>query len=120
MSPSDMHTLPHIVVVGGSFAGIEVCQKLEKSLSLNAKITLIEERDSFYLTVGAYRAITTVNGGSKLWVPYTNLFKNRSNHRVVQGSVTKVNEKCVVLKDSSTVPFDFLVIATGGRSPAVS
>ncbi|KAI9358893.1 hypothetical protein DFJ73DRAFT_793902 [Zopfochytrium polystomum] len=109
---------PHIVVLGGSLAGVNVIKRLEKAIGSSANITLIEERDHFYIPYAALRSVVDPKFANTIWVPYTSLFKNLPNGKVVQARAVAIHEKQVVLANGSAIDFDYLVIATGSKMPA--
>ncbi|KAG0339694.1 Apoptosis-inducing factor 2 [Podila humilis] len=111
-----------IVVVGGSYAGINVINSLLSSKAnqkQEIEITLIERRDARHHAMGAFRALVDEAYAGKTWLPYTNLFPKDSKHKVVQGLISEVHHHHIVLANSGTsIPFDYLVLCTGSSNPA--
>ncbi|KAJ3314244.1 hypothetical protein HDU76_002447 [Blyttiomyces sp. JEL0837] len=110
--------VPTIVVIGGSYAGTAVIKKIDSTLGNQANIILIEERDSFYITLAAVRAVSERNFINKILVPYTSLFQKNQNSKVIHARATELHEHHVVLNSGETVNFDYCVIATGSSTPA--
>ncbi|KAJ1785556.1 hypothetical protein LPJ59_006116, partial [Coemansia sp. RSA 2399] len=112
----------HIVVVGISFAGMNVSKALAKLQHPGLRITMIDQRDYYYYTIGMPRGLVDRELGQSLVFPLDGLLdqfeQDPSNpkHRFVQGSVTNVTPTSVSLSDGSTVPFDYLVLSTGVSS----
>ncbi|KAG0305771.1 hypothetical protein BGZ98_003601 [Dissophora globulifera] len=112
-----------IVVVGGSHGGVTVIKHLLTSIQSSNKkveITLVEKRDARHHNYGAYRALVNAEFGDKVWVPYTTLFGAKSGHKVVQGSLAHVHHHDIVLESGTSIPFDYLVLATGSSNPSPS
>ncbi|KAJ1785761.1 hypothetical protein LPJ59_006074, partial [Coemansia sp. RSA 2399] len=117
-SPNSVKDI-HIVVVGISFSGMNVSKALAKLQHPGLRITMIDQRDYYYHTIGMPRGLVDRELGQSLVFPLAGLLdqfeQDPSNpkHRFVQGSVTNVTPTSVSLSDGSTVPFDYLVLSTG-------
>ncbi|KAJ2686253.1 hypothetical protein GGH99_003538 [Coemansia sp. RSA 1285] len=107
----------HIVIIGGSFAGIRAAQELENILLPHiATITVIERRDQYFYNLGALRAMAKPELIDLVWLPYDNIFRYPHN-RVIKGEVSSVYSNSVILKDGYKVDFDSLLVATGSIYP---
>ncbi|CAG8636195.1 10743_t:CDS:2 [Ambispora leptoticha] len=108
-------TKPNIIIVGGGYAGVQVAQGLDKSLSRTHQIILIEKKTHFYHAVGSLRAMVEENFEEQILVPYTLLLKNGG--KVVHATVTEIhkNEVIVVTETEwgTSIPFEYLILATG-------
>ncbi|KAJ2557596.1 hypothetical protein EV175_001248 [Coemansia sp. RSA 1933] len=109
----------HVVVVGISFAGMNVSKALAKLQHPGLRITMIDQRAYYHHTIGMPRGLVDRDIGQSLVFPLAGLLdefeKDPSNpkHRFVQASVTDVTSNSVTLNDGLSVPFDFLVLSTG-------
>ncbi|KAJ1665274.1 hypothetical protein IW140_000628 [Coemansia sp. RSA 1813] len=109
----------HVVIVGISFAGMNVSKALAKLQHPGLRITMIDQRAYYYHTIGMPRALVDRELAKSLAFPLAGFLdqyeQDPSNprHRFIQASVTNVTTTSVSLNDGSTVPFDFLVLATG-------
>ncbi|KAF9428271.1 hypothetical protein BGZ76_001995 [Entomortierella beljakovae] len=112
-----MSTPVKIIVVGGSYAGVLIIRQL-LALKVDAKITLIERRDARYHTHGASRSMVDAEYGEKVWVPYTSLFPENSEHKVIQDTLKHVYHHHIVLESGTNLPFDYLFLCTGSDNPA--
>ncbi|KAJ3410249.1 hypothetical protein HDV05_003996 [Chytridiales sp. JEL 0842] len=108
-----MASVPHIVIIGGSFAGVYTAKALDAALGTSAKITLIEEKEAFFITFGSPRTLSDPSFAKRVWVPYTKIFSKNPENKVVQNTVKSVHEKHVILKDDTKIEFDYVCIATG-------
>ncbi|KAJ2455267.1 hypothetical protein EV183_001003 [Coemansia sp. RSA 2336] len=122
----DLHTMNlartskifHVVIIGGSFAGIRAAQDLENLLLPHmVTITVIERRDQYFYNLGALRAIAKKDLIDLVWLPYDQIFRF-SHNKVIQGEVASVYPNSVILKDGRKVDFDSLLVATGSIYPA--
>ncbi|KAI9333977.1 hypothetical protein BDR26DRAFT_1009881 [Obelidium mucronatum] len=111
-------TVPTIVVIGGSFAGYTVLQTLDKTLKTKANLILIEERESFYLTIAALRSVVEPGFAEHTWISYSNLFVHNSESKVIKSRALSVSDKEVILANGEKVAYDYLVISTGSRIPS--
>lgn len=114
-----------VVIVGGSSGAL-----LARSLSTARRrfsptkynLTLISQLPyNVYMLAAARMVVTaeknldsTETGG---FVPLNKLFQPEDAGRVVQGKVTRVTEDHLELADGGSVPYDYLVLATGSRWP---
>ncbi|KAJ1656528.1 hypothetical protein IWQ61_003906 [Dispira simplex] len=115
----------NVLIIGGSKGGVTLARELEQVTShLPVRITILEKREAYFHTVGALRAVVQKGVAKKLWIPYTNLFRNtgRYGHTVVQGVLTRVFPFHVEYASAdspvSFLPFDYLILATGSSYPA--
>ncbi|KAJ2815119.1 hypothetical protein IWW50_006918, partial [Coemansia erecta] len=122
----DLHTMNlarssktfHVVILGGSFAGIRAAQELESLvLPHTVTITVIERRDRYFYNLGGLRAIAKEELIDLVWLPYDHIFQYAHN-RVIQGDVASVYPNAVILKDGRKFDFDSLLVATGSIYPA--
>ncbi|KAJ1956667.1 hypothetical protein GGI12_005249 [Dipsacomyces acuminosporus] len=107
----------HVVIIGGSFAGIRAAQDLEQLLPPHCvTITVIERRDRYFYNLGALRAIAKPELIDLIWLPYDRVFHYPHN-RVIQGEVTAVYPNSVILSGGRKIDFDSLLVATGSIYP---
>ncbi len=103
---------PHVVVIGGGFAGLGVVRGLKKA---DVDITLIDRHTYNTFQPLLYQVATaTLNPGDVTWFLRAIQGKQK-NVRFARGTVLSVDhEKQSVLLDGNvTVEYDYLVVATG-------
>jgi NADH dehydrogenase len=105
---------PKIVVVGGGFGGLAAIKELK---GVDADITLIDRRNHHLFQPLLYQVATTSLGPSEIAWPIRQLVHRRKEITTLFGSVTGVDaaEKLVKLDGGTTVPFDYLILATGAQ-----
>jgi NADH dehydrogenase len=105
---------PKIVVVGGGFGGLAAIKELK---GLDADITLIDRRNHHLFQPLLYQVATTSLGPSEIAWPIRQLVHRRKEVTTLFGSVVGVDTsaKLVKLDGGTTVPFDYLILATGAQ-----
>ncbi|KAL3443120.1 hypothetical protein BJX65DRAFT_320945 [Aspergillus insuetus] len=97
----------HIVVIGGSFAGLQLVKRLTQTVPSGYKIIWIEKNSHLNY--------------ERAFIPYTALEAGapKGSLRRVQGTVSWVNrdEHKVILDSGEEFAFAYLVIATGSTQP---
>ena len=109
-----------VVIIGGSLAGIQVAQDLERC---GFDVTVIEPRDHLFIPFGAMRASTSADSSwaKRVCVPLDRALKNGG--RVIRGWARGVNSdnRSVSYETPSqpgtllTIVYDYLVLATGAN-----
>ena len=105
---------PRIVIIGGGFGGLAAVDELR---GVAADITIIDQRNHHLFQPLLYQVATAALSTSEIAWPIRHLMHKRPEVTTVLGSVVGVDPeaRCVRLADGSTVPFDWLILATGAR-----
>jgi NADH:ubiquinone reductase (H+-translocating) len=105
---------PKIVVVGGGFGGLAAIKELK---GVDADITLIDRRNHHLFQPLLYQVATTSLGPSEIAWPIRQLVHRRQEVTTLMGSVVGIDPaaKIVRLEGGTTVPFDYLILATGAQ-----
>jgi NADH dehydrogenase FAD-containing subunit len=105
--------LPRVVVVGGGFGGMATVRALR---STACHVTLIDRRNHFLFQPLLYQVATAALSPADIALPIRSVLRGQRNIGVRLGEVTGVDlDKRHVLLHDDTVPFDYLVVATGAR-----
>ncbi len=105
--------LPHVVVVGGGFAGIAAARGLRNA---RCRVTLIDRRNHHLFQPLLYQVATAALSPADIATPIRSLFRHQTNVRVCLAEVTGVDAAArEVLLGTARVRFDYLVLATGAR-----
>lgn len=109
-SPSS--TVPHVVIVGAGFAGVELVKQLRRA---PVRITLIDRHNYHLFQPLLYQAATAVLAPSEIAWPIREIFRDRDDVEVVLDTVTSIDRvsRNVCLASGTSIGFDMLVIATG-------
>src|SRR6476660_2038935 len=102
---------PHVVIIGGGFGGLAVARNLGRA---PVNVTLIDRRNHHLFQPLLYQVATAALNPADIAYPIRAVLAKYDNCRVLLGEVTSidVDTKTVTL-DSGSVPYDFLVVATG-------
>lgn len=116
-----MSNKTRICIIGGGFGGLYTALRLSEFPWKNEQkpeITLIDKSDRFLFSPLLYELITEEMQSWEIAPPFEELL---SNTGVIfhQGSVSNIDieSKQVFLTDDVTIPYDKLVLATGGTTP---
>ncbi|KAF2152170.1 FAD/NAD(P)-binding domain-containing protein [Myriangium duriaei CBS 260.36] len=122
-----MTVLRNIVVIGGSYVGVNTAQQLAKAFAGRFNVLLIE-KNSHFQHLFAFPRFAVVNSVDthKAFIPLSpGTFKDGppGSGAVVRAAVTGINESNIQLDrkvdvaghSTDLVPFAFLVLATGTR-----
>ncbi|DBB05607.1 TPA: hypothetical protein ACH3X1_012380, partial [Trebouxia sp. C0004] len=99
---------PRIIVVGGGVGGVSAAQQLAKGNF--ADVTLIDRRDYFEIPWSNVRIPVDPDLINRTTLPLQEVPKVG---RFVHASATSVSETGVRLNNGSSLPFDYLVLASG-------
>ncbi len=108
---------PHIIIVGGGFAGLEVARGLLRPLKQGKiKLTLINSTNYFLFTPLLHEVATGGLSASSVAEPLREVFVN-TKINIIQGLVTQVDadQKIISLNDQQ-LSYDIAVIATGATT----
>src|SRR6266480_4149985 len=102
---------PHVVIIGGGFGGLTAARKLARS---PVRITLIDRRNHHLFQPLLYQVATAGLSPGEIAAPIRWILRGHKNVQVLLGEVVDIDleAKRVKLADAS-VPYDYLVIATG-------
>src|SRR4029453_19360791 len=102
-------TLPHVVVIGAGFGGMEVARGLAKA---PVQITLIDRQNYHLFQPLLYQVAIAGLLPSQIAYPLRTIFRNQKNLTFQMGEVTEVNlESRYIKTDGSVIAYDYLVLA---------
>ncbi|CAL5866904.1 uncharacterized protein PFLUO_LOCUS1115 [Penicillium psychrofluorescens] len=120
----------NVVIVGGSFAGLNTAHALLKDVP-NVKIVLINPSRSWYFTIAAPRifAKPTAFRSEQYLVPISDLFAKYPSNKVefIAGTATAIDATAKTVsvtetgsKNAKSLSYDYLVIASGSTTDATT
>lgn len=103
---------PEVVIVGGGFGGLNAAQKLCK---YPVNITVLDRKNHHTFQPLLYQVATAGLSPGEIAAPIRGVLKKHKNTRVLMGEVVgfDLDKKLVDLRDGSTIPYDYLVVAAG-------
>jgi NADH dehydrogenase len=114
-SPEDPATWPHVVVVGGGFAGLSAVRNLANK---PVRVTIIDKHNFHTFLPLLYQVATAGLEPADVAYPIRTVFGHATNVNVRHASVTAVDQarNVVVLDSGAEIPYDHLVVATGATA----
>ncbi|HEU4698973.1 MAG TPA: NAD(P)/FAD-dependent oxidoreductase [Gemmatimonadales bacterium] len=105
---------PHVVIIGGGFAGIYAARALAQA---PVRITLVDRRNHHLFQPMLYQVATAALSPGDIASPIRGLLRKQSNAEVVLAEVTAIRPDAreVVTSDGSVLHYDYLVCAPGAR-----
>ncbi len=103
--------VPHVLVIGGGFGGLEVAKSLRKS---KCRVTLVDRRNHHVFQPLLYQVATAALSPAEIASPIRNILKGAKNCRVVLAEVESIDLAAsrVIIRDVA-VRYDYLVLAAG-------
>ena len=107
-------TRPRIVIVGAGFGGLAAAQALAGA---PVEITLIDKRNHHLFQPLLYQVATAALSPADIAAPIRSILADNRNTRVLLDRVEAVDgdSRRVILASGASVPYDWLVLATGAR-----
>ena len=100
-----------VVIVGGGFGGLAVARALK---GLPTEVTLVDRQNHHCFQPLLYQVATAVISPADIAWPIRGILRGQRNMCVLMAEVTGVDTQArLVHTDSVTLPYDYLVLATG-------
>ncbi|EFQ96751.1 oxidoreductase [Nannizzia gypsea CBS 118893] len=118
-SYQDTPSPKNVVVLGGSYAGIHLAQRLTETLPTGYRAVLIE-RNSHFNHLYVFPRFGVVPGMERsAFIPYTGIarYAPAGIFQHVQDSATSVTPNKVELASGKSIEYEYLAIATGSWQP---
>ena len=116
LEPPDqrLRALPHVVIVGGGFAGLQACHAL---INQPVRVTLVDKRNFSLFQPLLYQVATGLVAEADVASPLRQLVGQAPNVQVLLGEVEEIDTqaKQVVFNDRQ-LAYDHLVLAAGSGS----
>jgi NADH dehydrogenase len=106
------NTLPHVVIIGAGFGGMETARRLAKA---PVRVTLIDRKNYHLFQPLLYQIAIAGLVPSQIAYPVRTIFRKQANLSFQMGEVTAIDlEACYIKLNGSVIAYDYLVIASGG------
>ncbi|MET4571722.1 NADH dehydrogenase [Stenotrophomonas rhizophila] len=105
-------SLPHLVVIGGGFAGLWATRALA---SARIRITLVDRRNHHLFQPLLYQVATAGLSAPDIAAPLRHILGDQRNVEVRLGEVTSIDKasRQITLADGSQLGYDTLMVCTG-------
>ncbi|KAF1993360.1 FAD/NAD(P)-binding domain-containing protein [Amniculicola lignicola CBS 123094] len=109
----------NVVVVGGSFAGIELVRRLAQTLPTGYKAVWIEKNSHLNYSFNFPRFSVMIGQEHTAFIPYDGIASSKPRGILtrVQGKAVQVTENQVILASGQKVDYAYLIVATGSSQP---
>ena len=105
---------PHVVIVGGGFAGIKACKAFKGA---DVRVTLIDKRNFNLFQPLLYQVATGLVSRGDVATPLRQLVGKQRNVQLLLGEVTEINPSDQqIVFNGKAYDYDHLVLATGSGS----
>ncbi|HKF46117.1 MAG TPA: NAD(P)/FAD-dependent oxidoreductase [Terracidiphilus sp.] len=103
---------PHVVIVGGGFAGLHAARGLR---NLPVDVTLIDRRNHHTFQPLLYQVALAVLSPADIAAPLRSILRHQRNTQVLMDEVTAIDtaDRRLTLRSGARVPYDYLVLAAG-------
>ena len=106
--------LPHVVIVGSGFGGMEIARGLAKA---PVQITLIDRHNYHLFQPLLYQVAIAGLLPSQIAYPLRTIFRKQKNLTFQMGELTSVDMDAHYVKlEGSIIAYDYLILAVGGRT----
>ncbi len=104
---------PHVVIVGGGFAGLETAKALKAA---PVRVTVIDKTNHHLFQPLLYQVATAGLSPAQIAAPIRHVLSKQKNCEVLMGEVVAIDakERRVTLADGE-LTYDYLVLAAGAR-----
>ena len=105
-------TVPHIVIVGGGFAGLWATRALARD---DVRITLVDRRNHHLFQPLLYQVATAGLSAPDIAAPLRHILRGQRNVEVRLSEVVAIDAaaKSVSLREGDVLGYDFLLLASG-------
>ena len=106
--------LPHVVIVGAGFGGLETAQRLRNA---PVQITLIDRQNYHLFQPLLYQVAIAGLVPSQIAYPLRTIFRKQKNLTFQMGEVTSIDfDGRYVRSNGSVIAYDYLVLSVGGQT----
>lgn len=103
-----------VVIIGGGFGGLTVAKNLN---STRQDVLLIDKTNHHLFQPLLYQVASAALSPGEIAVPIREILRKQKNATVIMGDVERIDKKLkqIILVSGDSLPFDYLVVATGAR-----
>ena len=104
---------PHVVIVGGGFAGLQAAKSLADA---PVRVTLIDRRNHHLFQPLLYQVATAVLSPADIAQPIRSVLRKQANVEVLLGDAVEVDPGARVVRlADDALGYDYLILAAGAR-----
>lgn len=105
-------SVPHVVILGGGFAGLDAARALARA---PVAVTIIDRHNHHVFQPLLYQVATAGLSPGDIASPIRWILRKQQNVRVLLAEASRIDRAArqVQLADGSSMPYDYLIVATG-------
>lgn len=117
-----LESAQNVVIIGGSFTGVQLSRILADSAPTGYKVALIERNSHFNYSFNFPRNSVLQGHERRAFIPYDGITSAAPTgaFELVHDEVVRLTENSVTLASGREVSYAYLAIATGSRQPSPS
>ena len=106
--------IPHVVIVGGGFAGLYAAKRLKRQ---PVHVTVLDRRNYHLFQPFLYQVATAGLSPGDVTTPIRSLLRHQRNTTVLLAEAEFINlqQRYVLLTDGVQISYDHLILTTGAR-----
>ena len=106
--------IPHVVIIGGGFGGLQAAKALARK---PVRVTLIDKKNHHTFQPLLYQVATAVLSPGEIASPIRRILYKYQNIEVLLGEVGSFDKERhkVILRSGAEVGYDYLIVAAGAR-----
>ena len=110
--PPETGALPHVVIVGAGFGGLEAAKALAGA---PVRLTLVDRHNHHLFQPLLYQVASATLSPADIAAPIRHILRGQANLEVLLGEVVRVDPagRSLRLAEGRSLDFDFLILATG-------
>src|ERR1700722_15078194 len=107
--------MARVLIVGGGFGGLAAAKTLGNVRNID--VTLLDRRNHHLFQPLLYQVATATLSPADIASPIRSILRKQENTEVLMAEVygLDLKDRRVLLRGAPSLPFDYLVIATGAR-----
>jgi NADH:ubiquinone reductase (H+-translocating) len=110
----EIQKVPHVVIIGAGFGGLESAQRLANA---PVQITIIDRHNYHLFQPLLYQVAIAGLVPSQIAYPLRTIFRKQKNINFQMGEVSSIDfDSRYVKADGSIIAYDYLILAAGGQT----
>lgn len=109
-------TVPHVVIIGAGFGGLEAAKGLGK---YPVQVTVIDRNTHHLFQPMLYQVATAGLSPADISAPIRHILRKHTNTEVLLGEVTGIDvqaQRVQLREGNRSMPYDYLIVATGASN----
>jgi NADH dehydrogenase len=110
----NIQKVPHVVIIGAGFGGLEAAQKLAGA---PVRVTIIDRHNYHLFQPLLYQVAIAGLVPSQIAYPLRTIFRRHPNVDFLMSEVSSIDfESCYVKANGSVIAYDYLILSVGGQT----